>query len=101
MTDDVIEQAARVIYEHGDDVYEYEDDGMPRCQCGEGIDGSNLSTDGASHIARALDDAGLLRQEPPTRDEIARVIRQATDDGASRTEDYADAALALLEGRKR
>src|SRR5699024_2573364 len=32
----------------------------------------------------------------PTRDEIAAALSQATDDGASRTYEYADAVLALL-----
>ena len=81
-TGDIIEQAMRVMDDYGN-----------------GYDGLNQFGEREA-LAQALSDAGLLRQEPPTRDEIARAIRQATDDGANRTEDYADAVLALWEGRK-
>lgn len=83
--DDVIEQAARIARQALGQDRTYDSD-VPEA------------------AVRALADAGLLRQEPPTRDEIAHTIYDALSGqyGDFCTPyDAADAVLALWEGRKR
>lgn len=82
---DVIEQAARVIREATDN-----------------------GADRTEDYARALADAGLLRQEPPTPAEIAWQVALAMDRAWDDATEYADlpseaadAVLALLKGDKR
>lgn len=108
-TGGIIEQVARVIDVEFDDYRPYYN-----------ADGLCVT----SNAARALADAGLLRQEPPTRDEIARAMEEkhrveplgdadhhhgcvcgdwddSWDCAETWDEHYADSVLALLEGRKR
>ena len=83
MTDDIIEQAARILSTH------------------ETFTGKPHPRDHHRHQAQALADAGLLARTLPTRDEIADVILAESLFGSRTPIAAADAVLDLMKGADR